>query len=816
MKIVKEISLAGISLIALATPSYAQTPEVAENESAEDDSDVIIVTARRRDESIQDVPSVVNAVTAESISELNLRKFEDIAALVPGFNVAAGRNSAGVQTTLRGVNFNSGTSGTNATVQYYLNDGAVPSGAITFALYDIQQIEVLRGPQGTLRGRSTPSGSINITTRRPDLFEVGVTADATVTDIGGYQVGGAFNIPVIADKLGIRIAGVKSKDEADRVKAQANSLDPYNETESIRASVRADPFDGVLLLDFTYQNAVRKSLVYQQVESGTLVTGGGTASPITISAKQRLGVAGDPNTARAEYSIFNWQAQLNLAGQKLTYLGLVTKGQFLSGQPQDEAGVFINDTAPRFTPSALNPIGRDLNDIRANTLINSTPQKNTVHEVRLQNEERVAGIFDYVVGAMSFDTVSTPNTVQTTAISLVPTQTISTAVPIHAINITNINIASTSKESSVFGNVTAHIGEKIEVSGGLRKIWYESLTIGTINGVVSPGLSTVQPTTGTGTIGHTVYSGSVQYKMTDDVMAYANVGTSWRPPAFVFGGPALPSPLQRQFTNTDPETSISYEIGFKSNLFDNRLLFNVSAFYQKFKNYPYRSPARIQAFDAARNSLNGFNYASGLPVTVKGVETDFGFKVSDNFNIGGTVAFSEGKVKSGAIPCLDINRDGIQDTTPATSSAVLIAAYGGEFIASCTLANPIAANVAPRWSGALTSEYGAALSTNVDGYLRGLLSWAGKTKNDPVNNFDSVKAFGLLNLFLGVRDPDGAWDVSLYGKNVTNTFRVLSRTNGPLLSPVGANANFSSNYYGITTTPPREFGINVRFAIGSR
>lgn len=123
------------------------------------------------------------------------------------------------------------------------------------------------------------------------------------------------------------------------------------------------------------------------------------------------------------------------------------------------------------------------------------------------------------------------------------------------------------------------------------------------------------------------------------------------------------------------------------------------------------------------------------------------------------------------------------------------------------------------------------LTGRADGYLRGLLAWRGKSQNDPDNPFDNVGAYGLLNLFVGLRDPGGAWELSFYGKNLTNITKLLSRDSSPLstgtvdillgaptfTTPVGtASSTFTSRYTNVTTTPAREFGVNFRVAFGSR
>lgn len=204
-----------------------------------------------------------------------------------------------------------------------------------------------------------------------------------------------------------------------------------------------------------------------------------------------------------------------------------------------------------------------------------------------------------------------------------------------------------------------------------------------------------------------------------------------------------------------------------------------------------------------------------VPVEVKGVEAEVVYTPNQNFMVGAVLSYADGKIKNGLLPCLDLNGDGVPDavTTPPTL-AQLQAATGADGLSACPVTQR--ANISPPFSATVQAEYNQDLSDRLNGYVRGLYAFKGKSQNDPNNPFDQVKAYGILNLYAGVRDPDGAWDLSLYGKNITNTFRVLSRTNGPLTTNTNGALFSYTNYYGIAVTEPREFGVNLRVAFGSR
>ena len=204
-----------------------------------------------------------------------------------------------------------------------------------------------------------------------------------------------------------------------------------------------------------------------------------------------------------------------------------------------------------------------------------------------------------------------------------------------------------------------------------------------------------------------------------------------------------------------------------------------------------------------------------MPVEVNGVEVEIGFAPTEQWNIGTTASYAKSEVQDGLIPCNDyFPRDGIPDTaTTIPTVSQIRTATGGDNISGCVV--DYRASLSPLWNASLQSEYRIPVSSRMDAYVRGLASFYGDSQNDPTNAVDNVDSYSLLNIYLGVRDPNGAWEVSLYGKNVTETERVLNRTSAPLATPFNG-INGVTTYRQISFTPPREFGINLRYAFGSR
>ncbi len=802
MRLLFSALLATSSMTALATPAIAQTNDPAvEN----DLSNVIIVQARRRDEDVQDVPAVIDTVTAEEVAKLNFRDFKEVQTIVPGLQLTSEANGIGGSAKLRGVNFDVNASGFNSTVEFYQNDAPITAGVVLQQMFDIGQIEVQRGPQGTLRGRASPSGSITITTRKPDLFSVGGTVDMTANDIGTINARGAFNLPIIQGIAAIRVAGVWDENEGDRVRPLDTSYggrDPYAKTQAGRITGIVQPTDW-LKFEGSYQRMERNASNYDQYASFSEANPDAPASPVYIATSDRKTIQVRPRTVKQVSDIYNWRGEAQLAGQVLIYQGQHYRQDVHAAVSLDEAVLFPGENLNQDT---------------------HTDARVTSHEVRLQNNTRLFDMVDYVVGFFDQKTDSPTDLIRRTPVTLPAIYGGGLATTVE----TPISSLGGAHEQSVFGNLTVHIDDTTEISGGARHIDY--------NG-------TSQLIVGGTTVSNTeqdakkwIYSASIKHNFTPDFMVYASTGSSWRAGINAIGDFNIaPSDTERSFINLPGETSKSYEAGFKSTLLGGRMRFNLTAYHQKFKNYPYRSPSTVYyVTTAADRNTNGqvigthqevaqFNFVGAVPVEVNGLEGDLSFDVARRWNVGVVASYSLGKIKNGTIPCNDLNGDGIPDVvTSAPSLAELQAAVGSENVASCKVTQRSAFQ--SPFSATLQSEYTLPISDKVDGYLRGLVSFNGNSMSDPTNIYDDVGAYALVNLYTGIRSPDGAWEVSLFAKNLLELNKTLTRNNPAVTSYQQLDPTFTSTtavsvtstYTGVTMTPPREFGINVRYSFGSR
>lgn len=805
LKILSGSSLLVLSTAAGAVAQTAPTPAPTAQTSAASEVEVVVVTARRRDESIQDVPAVVNAVTPEELVKLNIRDFTEVQNVVPGLSLVNNANGIGGSAQVRGVNFDVNASGNNATVEFYQNDAPITAGVVLQQMYDVGQIEVLRGPQGTLRGRASPSGSITVTTKKPDLYQSGGYGSFTATDTGTTNFNGAVNIPIIEGIAAIRVAGVFSGGNANRVHPISTALDsrgPDGKTQSGRITVLAHPIDA-LTLEGSYQQIVTHSRFFDQVESFNQANPSAPASPVTIRAEDRLSNRETPRENRQEFKIYNARAEYAFGGQRLIYQFQKYKQDIQSRANQDLANAL-----PKFDYYQFN----------------NTRSDSTSHELRLQNEERVFGRFDYVLGLFDDKNVPPSDLIVQTPVTL-PSFL---GGGVAAVALTPIQRVGRTHEQSAFGNLTVHLGEATEIGGGARYIQYDATSALTISGARFDDPPT--------DVNKVIYSLSAKHSFSRDFMVYVTTGTSFRPGVDVVGNFSVAqSALERSFIHLPAETSQSYETGFKSTLLGGKARVNLSAFHQTFENYPYRAPNNgIYYVNYAATVSDGvvtvtpqvslFNFVAAVPVKVNGVEAEVSYSPTERLKLNLVSSYALGKIKNAVIPCNDLNKDGVPDAvTGAPTLAQLQAAVGANNVGSCRVSQR-SASQAP-FSSTLQADYTAPVTGKVDGYVRGMVSYYSKSQGDPGNAYDDVDAYGLLNLFAGVRDSGGAWEVSLYAKNLLDTTKVLTRTT-PLSSTyqvlqpptfqTAAATTVTSTYTDITTTQPREFGVSLRIALGSR
>jgi iron complex outermembrane receptor protein len=241
----------GVSLVALAWAGSASAQDAPQNNppavsaTPPDDNaprvDDIVVTAQKRSENLQDVPVAVSAVTGKTLENKRILDLVDLSNATPGLQIKSDDNGANPRIFIRGVGVNDFNPATASAVGIYADGVYVGSPlAQRFAFFDLQQAEVLRGPQGTLYGRNTTGGAVNITSRKPgNALEADFLAE--YGRFNSVNLQGGVSVPLAKDLLSVRIAGIYQRDDGYSINRLTGNRGNDANRWAVRGSVHFTP-----------------------------------------------------------------------------------------------------------------------------------------------------------------------------------------------------------------------------------------------------------------------------------------------------------------------------------------------------------------------------------------------------------------------------------------------------------------------------------------------------------------------------------------------------------------------------------------------
>jgi iron complex outermembrane receptor protein len=808
----------------------------------------IVVTARRRSESLQEVPQTVNAVTSDTLQKLNIKQFQDVQNVVPGLSLISNGTGFQASASLRGVTYDV-VSTAQPTVALYFNDAPVQATFLFHSLFDIGQVEVLKGPQGTTRGVSAPSGAITVTTHKPDLSQFGGYADVTATDLQGRAAQGAINLPIIKDVLAIRFAGVIDENDFDGVRSLHSAIRPRSMTSATRTSISYEPSDA-FNANVSYTHMDQRLTNFQQVSgpgAGTFTNAAGTFPASVnppLSPFDRLAVQDAPNELKIHFDTVTGQIDSRIFGQHLSYVG--------SYQSQHL------DSFAEGGGASAGDVGNVLPGVAVGQHVHTGYDGGyvTSHEFRIASDPAPGRFFDYTVGYFyryqnNTGHVDNPGPFLPGAFGS-PAEGVNFGAfnPAFQIPI-SIDIPGSISENSLFGSVTFHLGADTELSGGVRHIWSivnSTSTLSLQNGLVAlpaagfggdcaaaslastyagfcdvpiPGGTIISNLHSRASEQPNIYNVSLSHHFTRDFLVYVNTGTAYRPPTAsigIQGQLANPTDPALQTLNFHPsERSRAYEVGFKSTWLDGRARLNAALYRQRFTNltifipglvYNNVLPGQVAAGgpnEAGVYVPTNFDFTASVDALVQGFDVDAAFQITRDWSVSAQMSYSDGKVKGSQVPCNVDDAAG----NPVFNTANLISLCPGGSVSRL-----------PFWNATFQSEYNHPVTDRMDGFLRVLATYYPENKNRAEPNF-TVPNYSLVNLYLGVRGHDGAWEASIFARNAFKAERALDIS--------GAETNLTSSlatafpglihptgYYQTTMTPRREVGVNVHYAWGSR
>jgi outer membrane receptor protein involved in Fe transport len=615
----RAISLAGTGLLALATPAFAQSSDQG---AAQHDPGEIIVTASRRSELLIQAPQSVTALSAADLRKLNATQFSDFANTVPGLNfttLGAGRTTINLRGVTTGIDV-------GPTVGIYVDDvpygatGAQGKGAqlaLDVGLFDLDRIEVLRGPQGTLYGASSVGGVLKYVTKAPSLTEFGGSAQAGVSTIhdGAINFNGAasVNVPIVTDKVAVRASGFYSRsggyvDNNDTGQKDVDRSNVYGG----RVDVLLKPVEDLTIRLTGFGQNIRRD--------GTLFSdytiAGPLLSPYAVSGQPVNGSL-EQNHPLAE----RFDSDFRLASGSISYdfgpasLTSVTSYQFIKNRSVTDASAIYVPTLQAFV-FQLPQLAPLLGPVAAVDLPEVDTTKKFTQEVRLESNDNTS--FQWLLGG--FYTHEKSGAVQTTnaydaALNTLP-----------LVNIGALTVPSKYQEYAVFGDLTWHITPAFDVTGGVRYAHnnqdFEQIGSGLLIGS-SPRQSSSESVV--------TYLANARYKFGNHLTAYARFATGYRPggPNYLAISPTTGETLSTPTYRSDKLQS--YEIGLKGETTDRTFGFDVSTYLIDWKNLQVATAVEGVSFIANAGNAR-----------IKGAELTLTARPVANFTATAAFAYNDG------------------------------------------------------------------------------------------------------------------------------------------------------------------------------
>lgn len=718
--------------------------------------DEITVTARKRTENLQDVPISVQALDSTKLTELGVTNFEDYAQLLPSLSFKSFGTPGSATIYMRGAadGGDGNASGSQPSVGLYLDEQPVTAIAqnLDIHIYDVARIEALAGPQGTLFGASSESGTVRIITNQPsaDAFEgrIDVNASSTTGGDPSYSGEGFVNIP-IGDRAAIRLVGWAINDGGwiDNVPGERNYNLPFSDTTDTINN------DGFVANDINTleKYGLRAALKVDLSDSWTA-----TAGVIYQDSKAEGVWENDPVTfPTADSKIQRFSDEFN--NDKFTQFALTLKGE-VAGQSLTYAGSYLdrdveyqtdyskygedNSYVPYYAcDTYANLGGPDCTSLYEYYHADNAYTRSS-HELRLQSMGD--GRLQYTVGAFSQESEH-----KYLQLWYQPFQALGQSV--RDVNSVGLNAdfinsrddiyfrtdqVRKETQHALFGEATYNFTDAFSATFGMR-LYDETSKVKGIVGWGDETSPTGGPVYGFDTASDSkvdfsdeIYKFSLGYKISDDQMIYATYSEGYRP-----GGLNRDAGLIAKIGTQSwkPDSLKNYEIGWKTSSLDGRLRWNGAAFFMKWSDIQYT------VYEFALVACCGSTYNLSNAES-KGVETDMSFAVTEAFTLSVAATYNDARTTA----------DFVLPTTPPKLSVP----EGTEL-----------PNV-PQWKANLQGRYQFKIS-DFDAYTQLSYSYTGDSWSEivPKNRYQQ-DAYSLVNLRGGISRDD--WGIDLYINNLTD------------------------------------------------
>ena len=742
--------LCGVSALALGFPMMAQAQTVAatgtQTESSSTALQEVVVTAQKRDETLQKTAAAVQVVGAAQLVDRGVSDFSRITNVVTGLSISPTRQ--GVVVFSRGLGQSDTQSQTPVAVEVELDGLTLPKDAQQFAFFDVANVQVLKGPQGTLYGRNAVGGAVLVSSKRPTFG--GFSADGYF-EYGNYDSKHAFvgaNVP-LGSEFAVR-AAVDYLDHDGYLSTGANSAD----TISGRLSAAAKPTDRLsILISGTYSHRTGNGYAQSTVPYDTAANG----SPFYVSPVPASGVVAGINFNDPHNHGFDRSEAYLITGELKYALTDQLEFSYITG--------YFNYKSAETNAWSYRPLG---------VYQASNAQYFTEDTMDFQNEARLSytrGKTHVIVGALQHD-FDSPTTVRL-------------SYPL-GLNV-NGPYDYGEKNYAVFGDAEVALTDRFRLEGGVRQSWDSktltgllSLTPVTLNSSNFPGWS------------HFSWKIGAEYDLSSRILAYANIQNGYLPGSFNSASPATlaGANVGRRYNQ---ETVTSYTAGLKSRFLADRLQVNLEAFYYDYGNFQVNQRINV-AVPPATNFQSVYNNVKKSRII--GADADIAFRLTANDTLTAGLSLLDAEIVDTGFTSLAVLQSTgfyVNVANPSLkgyqlpNSPNVTVNLGYEHVFPLAHQDSIVANVATHIVSSQWLDY-----------------------THPQVGLAQEPAYSKTDVSLTYRAPGNRWNVSAFGRNLENsaTYATFSanpfRQGGPGTPITGA---FGAGYPDI----PRTYGVRIGF-----
>lgn len=724
-----------LSAAAQEPTSETATDDAGVEAQAEDEAqgavgEEIVVTARKREENVQEVPVAVTVVSGETLEEAAVADISELQSSVPNLSIYQGRNQSTTLTVfMRGIGQADPLWGVDPGVGLYFDDVylARPQGAL-LDVYDVERIEVLRGPQGTLYGKNTIGGAIKYVSRALTDDPSGMIS-ITGGDYDNQDIKASLGGAIIPGTLRGKIAVASLKHEGYGTNLFTGREVSDKDTLAYRAALDWLPSERVKLslgYDHTKDEANPKGLTRLAANPLCPLFLGTTCPPLANIFDTQSGLAPKNGTESSGYSLnIGWEI--------------------------NDAWTLKSITAYRESDSENN-IDFDTTPARITDVIATYFDEQTSQELQFiyDGGGKLTGVF----GAYYFDGQA-GGLVQNIFAALSPTRgTFGTTE------------GETNTESfALFADGSYDLSSKLRLNLGLRVTREDKNGIAFNAGYTNDSFTTVSLVTAnydkTETFDSIAPKLGLDYRFTDDVMGYFTLSRGFKSGGFNVRAQATFFPESAE--PFDDEVLDVAEVGVKSVLADRQLVLNAAVFYGDYTDIQVST---FTAFDSNGDGTEDAffgNFLNAGDATLKGVEVEWDWspRAADWLRLTGNLSYLDAEPKD----FLDANRDGFVDTQVITNAPELTGA--------------LRANLDfPVWGGLLTGSAGYAyrdesVLTNEGGQFPG-------RPGVPLRPIVQ-ESFSLWDASVSWLAPNGQWRFGINGKNLSDEEYLTNGYNIPAL-----------------------------------